>query len=74
MTFGQFPSRSYRIMSVTAKLSSGGIMGSLSTSSPSGGEISRRGRLTRTVNGKVTEGGRYGNSRITSDGIMFEEE
>lgn len=74
VTFGQFPSRSYRIMSVTAKLSSGGIMGSLTTSAPSGGEISRRGRLTRTVNGKVTEGGRYGNSRITSDGIIFEEE
>lgn len=74
VTFGQFPNRTYRIMSVTAKLSSGGIMGSLTTSAPSGGEISRRGRLARTVNGKVTEGGRYGNSRITSDGIMFEEE
>lgn len=75
VTFAQFPNRKYRIMSVTAKISYDGIMGSLSTSSPSGGEISRRGRLERTVNGKISEGVRYGNSRITADkGIVFEEE
>lgn len=73
VTFAQDPSRSYRIMSVTADISLSGIKGNLSTSAPSGGEISRRGRLQRAVDGKVTLGKRYGSAVVSSDGVIWDD-
>lgn len=72
VTFGQ-DNKVHRIMSAEVRISSGGMLGSLSTAAPTGGEISRRGRLTRTVDSKVQTGKKYGCMRMTAyQGLIFE--
>ena len=75
VSFAQNSSRTYRIMDISARISCSGIIGSLSTSAPSGSEISRRGRIERSVDDKLTKGKKYGKARITAyQGIIYEED
>lgn len=59
VSFGQ--GGTYRISSIRASISCGGITASLSASSPGGSEISQRSKLKRTLDAKLDINKQYGN-------------